>query len=127
MSITGVIIRRLIDDLPAAVPFYEALTGEPAHRFSYGGVELAAVGPFLLIAAGDNARRAAQVAATIAVDDLAATERLLLRLGAEIVAPRAATPNGHRLIARHPDGAVFEYVGRQGPDRGAPGGASAAG
>jgi predicted enzyme related to lactoylglutathione lyase len=111
MSITGVVIRRPVDDLATAVPFYEALTGELAHRFRFAGAELAAVGPFLLIAAGSD-ERIGKVAATITVDDLPATHQLLVHLGAEIVAPIAATPNGHRMIARHPDGAVFEYVGQ---------------
>ena len=51
------------------------------------------------------------MAATIAVDDLPATHDLLVGNGAEIIAPIAATPNGRRMIVRHPDGAVFEYVG----------------
>jgi predicted enzyme related to lactoylglutathione lyase len=111
MAITGVIIRRPVDDLAVAIPFYESLTGETAHRFASGGVELAAVGPFLLFTAGEHANRIAQVAATLTVDDLPATEKLLTGLGAEIIAPATATPNGHRLIARHPDGAVYEYTG----------------
>lgn len=111
MSITGVIIRRPVADLAAAVPFYEALTGEPARLFRFAGTELAAVGPFLLLTAGPDARIAG-VAATLAVDDLTDTHDLLIHLGAQIVAPPVATPNGHRLIARHPDGAVFEYVSR---------------
>ncbi len=111
MTITGVILRHRVDDLAEAVPFYRALTGEPAHRFTFSGVELAAVGPFLLFTPGADAGRAAEVSATVTVDDLPSTERLLTSLGAQIIAPAAATPNGHRLIARHPDGAVFEYAG----------------
>jgi predicted enzyme related to lactoylglutathione lyase len=111
MRITGMIIRRPVDDLAIAVPFYEALTGEPAHRLSFASAELAAVGPFLLVAAGSD-ERARKVAATITVDDLPATHQLLVRLGAEVVARIATTPNGHRMIVRHPDGAVFEYVSR---------------
>jgi hypothetical protein len=45
--------------------------------------------------------------------DLPAAHDLLVRLAAQIVAPASATPNGYRLLARHPDGAVFEYVSRQ--------------
>lgn len=111
MSITGVVVRRRVDDLPGAVAFYEALTGASAHRFRFANVELAAVGPFLLFTVTDDAQRIADVVATVTVDDLPATHQLLLDLGADIVAPIASTPNGHRLIARHPDGGVFEYVG----------------
>lgn len=70
------------------------------------------MGPFLLFACDDDAaERLAGVVATIVVDDLPAQARILTDLGATIVAPPAPTPNGHRLIARHPDGRVFEYVG----------------
>jgi predicted enzyme related to lactoylglutathione lyase len=112
MKITGVIIRRPVDDLIAAIPFYENLTGSPARRFGFAGAELAAIGPFLLFTAGPGAERLANVAATLTVDDLTATHQLLIKLGAEIIAPLATTPNGRRMIVRHPDGAVYEYVGR---------------
>ncbi|MBO0767546.1 MAG: VOC family protein [Solirubrobacterales bacterium] len=108
MAITGVMIRLAVDDLDAAAGFYEQLTGTTARRFSFSGVDLAAVPPFLLLS-GENAERFAR-AATIVVDDLAAQERQLEALGAEITQPIVATPTGQRLVARHPDGRVFEYV-----------------
>ncbi|MGH8963241.1 MAG: VOC family protein, partial [Jatrophihabitantaceae bacterium] len=93
--------------------FYEGLTGERARRFSFSGADLAAVGPFLLfVAAGEVGDRLERVAATLAVEDLEAESAKLIELGAQIVAPLADTPNGRRMIVRHPDGAVFEYVGR---------------
>jgi hypothetical protein len=46
------------------------------------------------------------------VDDLPTAQDHLLALGAEVVAPVAVTPNGSRLVVRHPDGGVFEYVSR---------------
>lgn len=113
MSITGIVVRRRVPNLDEAVPFYEALTGSVANRFAFGGAQLAAVGPFLLFAApADIAGKLEAVAATIKVDDVVEQARLLRSIGAEIVAPPARTPNGHRLVARHPDGGVFEYVSR---------------
>jgi hypothetical protein len=112
VTITGVIARRRVENLTEAIPFYEALTGEQAQRFDFAGVALASVGPFLLFILPEGDKRLARVAATITVDDLPATHDLLIGLGAEVIAPMATTPNGHRLIARHPDGGVFEYVGR---------------
>lgn len=112
MAITGVTIRRRVDDLEAEVGFYERMVGQAAHRFSFSGAELAAVGPFLLFSApGETGDRLARVAATISVDDIQRHQRLLRELGAEVIAPPTSTPNGQRMIARHPDGAVFEYVG----------------
>ena len=112
MQIRSVVMRRRVDDLDEAVAFYEQLTGQPARRFTYSGAELAAVGPFLLFsAAGAAGERLAKVAATISVDDVDSCAQTLTELGASLIAAPAATPNGHRLIARHPDGAVYEYVG----------------
>jgi predicted enzyme related to lactoylglutathione lyase len=106
-------VRRRVDDLDAAVDFYEALTGNAAQRFSFAGAELAAVGSFLLFeAVGELGDRLERVAATITVSDLDTHCELLAQLGADIEAPLSPTPNGRRLIARHPDGAVIEYVGR---------------
>jgi predicted enzyme related to lactoylglutathione lyase len=112
MTITGVVVRRRVTDLEAAVTFYEALTGARANRFSFGGADLAAVGPFLVFAAPDDAAQVFErVVATISVDDLDELATRLEALGATIIAPPAPTPNGQRMIARHPDGGVFEYVG----------------
>ncbi|MBV9820189.1 MAG: VOC family protein [Solirubrobacterales bacterium] len=113
MAISGVVIRRRVDDLDSAVAFYERLCGRAARRFGLRGAELATVGPFLLFSAPEHVGdRLENVAATLTVDDLVAHEALLRSLGAQIIAPIAETPNGRRLVARHPDGAVFEYVGR---------------
>ena len=112
MSVTGVVARVRVDDLDAAIPTYEALTGRTAARFSFGSATLASVGCFLLFHAdGADGDRLAGVRATLVTDDLDREIGGLAELGAEVVAPPARTPNGRRAIIRHPDGAVFEYVG----------------
>jgi hypothetical protein len=74
MAISSVTLRRRVDDLEAALPFYERLTGEPAARFNFAGMELARTGPFLLFCGlGEAAGRFAAVPATLAVTDLDAT------------------------------------------------------
>ncbi|THA37199.1 VOC family protein [Streptomyces sp. A1547] len=111
MTITSVVLRRRVDDLEAASAFYEELTGEPANRFAFAGLELAAVGPFLLFSGPDTvAERFAGVAATLGVADLDAVLAQGEAAGAEVVAAPAETPNGRRAVLRHPDGAVYEYV-----------------
>lgn len=113
MAITGVIVRIRVNDLDAAVPFYEDLTGATATRFSFGSAALASVGPFLLFAApGEDGDRLANVVATLVTDDLDPQLAELEALGASVIAPATSTPNGRRAIVRHPGGAVFEYVGR---------------
>ncbi|MEU3605553.1 VOC family protein [Streptomyces sp. NPDC035033] len=112
MTIESVVIRQRVEDLDAAVPFYEKLTGSGASRFSFAGVDLAGVGPFLLFSGPDEAvRRVAGVAATLTVPDLDAAVAEAVAAGAEVVAPPSPAPNGRRAVLRHPQGGVFEYVG----------------
>ena len=112
MVIESVVVRQRVDDLDAAVRFYEKLTGRAASRFAFAGVSLASVGPFLLFSGPDEAaRQVAGVAATLAVADLGAAVEAAVVEGAEVVVPVAPTPNGHRAVVRHPDGGVYEYVG----------------
>lgn len=112
MAIDSVVARQRVEDLDAAVPFYEKLTGSTATRFAFAGVNLASVGPFLLFAGPDEAvQRVAGVAATLAVSNLDTAVEEAEAGGAEIVMPIQPTPNGRRAVLRHPHGGVFEYVG----------------
>ncbi|GGU82353.1 hypothetical protein GCM10010275_16800 [Streptomyces litmocidini] len=114
-AVVSVIARQRVDDLEAAVPFYERLTGRTADRFGFAGVRLAAVGPFLLFSGPDEAvQRVAGVNATLAVADLAAAVAEGVAGGATVVVPPQATPNGRRAVLRHPHGGVYEYVGPGG-------------
>jgi hypothetical protein len=83
-NIRGVLARVFVSDLDAVLPLYSELAGTTeVRRFGFRDVELAQVGPFLLLAGNT---------------------------GAEVVEGPSAAPNGARLIARHPDGSVFEYI-----------------
>jgi len=115
MDILGATLRICVDDLETAVPFYERLAGGTALRFERGGVQVAAVGCFLLMS-GPEAQLEVlrKVAATIAVKDVDEAHRVLSELGARIVAGPLATPGGRNLIAMHPDGVVYEYADRGG-------------
>ncbi|MFE9772060.1 VOC family protein [Streptomyces sp. NPDC005931] len=114
MEILGATLRVCVDDIETAIPFYERLAGGSALRFERGGVQVAAVGCFLLMSGPpaelDVLRK---VAATIAVKDVEEAHRVLTESGAEVVAGPVPTPVGRNLIARHPDGAVYEYVDRR--------------
>ncbi|MFB7591974.1 VOC family protein [Streptomyces sp. NPDC056169] len=112
MAIDSVLVRQRVEDLDAAIPFYERLTGSSASRFAFAGVTLAGVGPFLLYAGPDEAvQRVAGVAATLTVADLDTAVEQAEAGGADIVMPIQPTPNGRRAVLRHPYGGVFEYVG----------------
>ncbi len=107
----GVLARVTVDDLDGALGFYQRLAdGQEPQRFRFRDVELARVGPFLLLAGNTAAYR--DRVATLLVEDLTPVIGELERAGGEIVEGPSPAPNGRRLIARHPDGAVFEYIER---------------
>ncbi|MEU8228105.1 VOC family protein [Actinoplanes sp. NPDC048967] len=109
-NITGVLARVVVPDLDAAIPLYQALSGAPeVQRFAFAGVELAGVGPFLLLSGPDAARYNNRVA-TLLVNDLDPVIRAITEAGGDILDGPDPAPNGARLIARNPDGAVFEYI-----------------
>lgn len=111
-----VMIRRLLpaDRLEPAIVFYEQLLGEPCDlRFDYPEMELslASVGAVLLIAGSERAL--APFAATDATLLVASLEQAAARVragGGEIVEEPKAVPTGRNMLARHPDGALVEYV-----------------
>ncbi len=107
-----VLARVYIDDLDAALPLYERLAeGAPVRRFGFRAVELAWVGPFLLLAgAPDDLAPLRDRAATVLVDDIGAVAAEITAAGGELLEGPGPAPNGSRLIARHPDSTVFEYL-----------------
>ncbi|MFJ6854606.1 VOC family protein [Streptomyces sp. NPDC091271] len=113
MEILGTTLRICVDDLEAAVAFYEGLTSTPAQRFERGGVSVAAIGCFLLMSGPESQLEVLRkVSATIAVKDVDEAHTALTRVGAKVIAGPVPTPAGRNLIALHPDGSVFEYVDR---------------
>ncbi|MFF8403368.1 VOC family protein [Streptomyces sp. NPDC014846] len=115
MEILGASLRICVDDIDTAIPFYERLAGGRAQRFDRGGVQVAAVGSFLLMSGPEaELEILRRVTATIAVEDVDEAHRLLTDLGARVLAGPVPTPAGRNLLAMHPDGSVFEYVDQRG-------------
>ncbi|KUN03451.1 glyoxalase [Streptomyces yokosukanensis] len=115
MEIMGASLRICVDDLETAVPFYERLAGGRALRFERGGVQVAAIGSFLLMSGPEaELEILRKVTATIAVKDVDEAHQVLTGLGARILAGPVQTPGGRNLLAMHPDGSVFEYVDQRG-------------
>ncbi|MEU2927043.1 VOC family protein [Streptomyces sp. NPDC048304] len=115
MEILGASLRICVDDLETAIPFYERLAAGRALRFERGGVQVAAIGSFLLMSGPEEELDILRkVTATIAVKDVEEAHRLLTELGARILAGPVPTPVGRNLLAMHPDGSVFEYVDQRG-------------
>jgi hypothetical protein len=109
-NIVKVIARVTVPELSTAVPFYQELGGaEQASTFQYAGVHLASVSPFLLLS-GDRAAAFSDRRATLVVRDLKPVTTALHNAGGHILDGPAPGPSGTRMIARHPDGSVFEYI-----------------
>lgn len=108
-NIVKVLARVVVDDLDEAIPLYQALSSAEPTRFSHGGATLASVGPFLLLEA-EGAAGYTDRTATILVGDLVPVLLAIDRVGGEIMVAPAPGPNGERMVARHPDGSVFEYI-----------------
>ncbi|MBO9704628.1 MAG: VOC family protein [Arthrobacter sp.] len=100
--------RIHVDDLDAAVPFYSGLTGETPHRFGFRDMDLAKVGSFLLVAGADENVRSH--AATLVVRGLYRLAEEIIERGGTLLEGPEPGPNGARLVARHPDGSVVEYI-----------------
>ncbi|GAA0478910.1 VOC family protein [Streptomyces stramineus] len=114
MNILGTSLRVCVDDLEGAIGVYERLTGAEALRFRRGGVAVAAVGCFFLMSGPERELSILRkITATIAVTDVDEALDDLRSVGADIIAGPVPTPIGRNLVARHPDGTVFEYVDRK--------------
>jgi hypothetical protein len=116
-NINSVLARVFVPDLDAAIPLYQALAQvSEVSRFSFRDVELAQAGPFLSLAENTGAYR--DRVATILVEQLPPVIAALEAAGAQIIEGPSPAPNGDRLIARHPDGSVFESTSGQAPSKG---------
>ncbi|CAM5352964.1 VOC family protein [Streptomyces abikoensis] len=114
MNILGTSLRVCVDDLDHAIDVYERLTGAEALRFHRGGVAVAAVGCFFLMSGPERELSILRkITATIAVTDVDEALADLAAVGAHIIAGPVPTPIGRNVVARHPDGSVFEYVDRK--------------
>jgi hypothetical protein len=108
-NIRAMVANVEVKDLEAAIPLYRELAGDvEVRRFPYLDLELALVGPFLLYA-GPLEKYVSQTA-TVVVDSLDPVLDALRKAGGELLEAPNEVPNGTRIVARHPDGAVFEYM-----------------
>ncbi|MEU9993569.1 VOC family protein [Streptomyces sp. NPDC048045] len=112
MAILKTYARLWADDLDRTLPLLRDLVGaDPDLRFAFGGIELAAIGDFLVIAGPPEERaRYAHATATVIVSDLDEVTAALDRTGGCVTVPEATSPTGRYLYARHAGGAEVEYV-----------------
>ncbi|MFD5080532.1 VOC family protein [Streptomyces sp. NPDC058371] len=108
-NIRAMVTNVEVENLDDAIPLYQDLAGDvEVHRFPYRELELALVGPFLLYS-GPLEKYVSQNA-TVIVDSLPPVLDALDKAGAAILEAPSEVPNGTRIVARHPDGSVFEYL-----------------
>ena len=112
-NIVAVLARIPVDSIEAALPLYQQLAGtSDVHTFDFGRVRLAWVGPFLLLEGADAAVRSRS--ATIVVRNVDEVASAVQERGGELTEGPMPGPNGRRLIARHADGNVIEYIENAG-------------
>ena len=116
MKVLGVMTRIYLvpANLDGAVAFYETLLGVKCDlRFEYAeaGLELAGIGPMLLIAGSEEKLHSfRQTQATIIVDSIEDFRNWLQEAGAVILEEPKNVPTGRNMRVRHPDGTIIEYV-----------------
>ncbi|MEU1036592.1 VOC family protein [Streptomyces mirabilis] len=108
-NIRAMVANVEVENLEDAIPLYQDLAGDAeVRRFPYRELEVALVGPFLLYS-GPLEKYVSQNA-TVIVESLTPVLDVLGKAGAEILEALNEEPNGTRIVARHPDGSVFEYM-----------------
>jgi predicted enzyme related to lactoylglutathione lyase len=109
-NVVAILANIPVPDLDAAVPFYQRLTGaDEVVRFEFGALHVARVGTFLLTE-GRLEGWSAQQHVTVVVKSIQEITDAAEAGGAEVLEGPHHVPNGTRLIVRHPDGAVVEYM-----------------
>ncbi|MGW7525892.1 VOC family protein [Streptomyces sp. NPDC054783] len=109
MKAPATLARLYVDDLDGALPALRELTGQDVRtRFSYGDVEVASIGGFLLVGGSEQALAPFRlVQSTVLVDGLHA---LVTAHGGEVLDGPREVPTGRNATVRHPGGVVLEYV-----------------
>ena len=112
MAIVDAVLARVsVANIDLALPLYVALSGtKEIRRFRFGDVELAWVGNFLLLSGPPESMAGYQRVATLIVNNISAAVSAVEANGGAVLEGPAEAPNGPRMIARHGDGAVFEYI-----------------
>lgn len=109
--ILQILARVEVPSIDEALATYEQLTGgAPVTRFAFADIQLAWIGPFLLLEGPSASLRAVKRVATIIIDDVKFAADSVIATGGVLLDGPAPGPNGQRLVAQHADGSVFEYI-----------------
>lgn len=116
MKVLNILTRRYrpLEQLDAAVAFYEALIGQPARlRFDYPryDLRLVQVASILFIAGTEQSlKRFTATHMTFMVEDIEAFVAYLPTVGATVVETPKTVPTGRNMLIRRTDQTLVEYV-----------------
>ncbi|WDL94617.1 hypothetical protein JCR32_12755 [Bacillus sp. HNR-4] len=111
MNILAVVPRLYVSDLQTHLEFYKILLEqETPHEFQMNGTHVIRFKNLLLIEELHETIKN-HVAATIVIDNLNEVKELILNYnGVMITEPIQVVPTGMKMIIRHPDGNIIEYI-----------------
>jgi len=114
MIVKQILTRIYVNDMNAAIDFYQRLTNENCtNRFVYEQVELeiARINDLLIIAGTDKALEPfMETSATFLVDSISEYKNFLTQNGAVIIRDIQQVPTGLNMTVKHKDGVTIEYV-----------------
>ena len=114
MKVLQILSRVYINDIDAAICFYEGLLQEKcSSRFDYPQMklEIARVRDILLIGGSDEALKPfMNTKATFLVDSVEEFKEFLLKNDATIIRDIQQVPTGFNMTVQHKDGSIIEYV-----------------
>jgi len=114
MKIKQILTRVYVNDINAAISFYEQLTNDKCSRqFEYkqAELEIASVNNILIIAGSDKALEIYKnTSATFLVDSVIEFREYLLKNGALVIRDIQQVPTGYNMTFKHKDGLIVEYV-----------------
>ncbi|MCU1643300.1 MAG: hypothetical protein JWN03_3575 [Nocardia sp.] len=106
-------IRVSADEFDVTVDYYEKTFGAPSplrFRYDAGGLQIATVGPLVVIG-GSQANLAAAVRQdVVAMVSSLEEQRAMLPADATVQQEPADIPTGRNMFVRNPDGTLFEFV-----------------
>ncbi|GAA4755071.1 hypothetical protein GCM10025783_30270 [Amnibacterium soli] len=109
-NIIDVVANVPVPDLESAIPVYQRLTGSAeVHRFTFREHAVARVGAFLLIE-GPLEGWLGEQRATVLVTSVREIVDVMYEERGEVLEGPHPVPNALRLLVRHPDGTVMEYL-----------------
>ncbi|PEA83126.1 hypothetical protein [Bacillus pseudomycoides] len=110
MDILAVVPRVYVSTLQPHLDVYKVLLKQEApHKFQINQTHVARFSNLLLIADENNVITN-QVAVTIVTDSIQDIKQFILQKDGDILVDPSFVPTGLKMIARHPDGNVFEYI-----------------